>query len=145
MTARQFHSPAHNFGKLAALGIRIHGGDDFTANRHPRGSGPDELRLLRVRLAADAGIPRVIVGEQNRMAQRRRLPIRRTPARLSARQSVRQPERFRSARSKAGEADILQLISRQTVLIKMWKHGIAPRINADPTGKAIKREGEQGG
>jgi hypothetical protein len=48
-TARQFHSPAHDSGEGGTIGIRIHGCDDLTTDRHPGHSRPDEFRLLGVR------------------------------------------------------------------------------------------------
>ncbi len=69
-TARQLHGPAHHGGEGGTIRIRIHRRDDFTADRHPRHSRPDEFGLLGVRFAANGGVPRVIVRKKNRMRKR---------------------------------------------------------------------------
>ena len=70
MTARQIDSPPHDLCQFAAVHIRIHGRDDFTTDRHPRDSRPDEFRLLRVWFAANAGVSRIIVRKKNGMRKR---------------------------------------------------------------------------
>src|SRR5450631_1338549 len=133
---RQLNRLANNTSQLYPVSIGVHSRHNFRTERHSSRRRPDKLRLHQVHLAPDGGITRLIVGEQDSMAQGINAAFTKHQP-VIVRPSMAEPQALASTRRKACKAAVLYFIAAKPFLIEMRKHRVAPCIHANPTGKPL--------
>src|SRR5215831_19602440 len=121
--------------EMAPGWIAIHRTDDFRAWRHPHDRRGDQRRLLRVGRAADAGITRVLIGMECRIAQAIDRALREYQF-VIVRLRVRTPQPLLAAIGEAGEVPVFDLVAAEPIRVEMRKHSIAAGVRPDTAGES---------
>ena len=126
----------HEIRKRASRVIGIHSSDNLGTNAHSEYLGMDQIRLARIRLAADAFVPGTVIREQRRMGKSVDGALGKDKPSVAV-LLMRGPQPLFTARSKAGKVPVLEFITAQPQLVEVGEHSIAVHVHPDHAGEPV--------